>query len=210
MANYIRHHIPEFGIVAGPLYEIASRMGRKKLSTDDKWLAEGLIAWEKLNRIIQSPLVLQYPDPKLTFILRTDACVTGYGGYLFQEGPDGQERIIHIFSGTFKRAQMAYSIPKKELYAIIYAFRNLEFYLRGAKFKLQIDAMCLTELHYKQIDCETMAKWVLVLSTFDYDIEHIPGSLNIFADFLSRQNEDCTMAEWIKLKASYYEDNTLQ
>lgn len=206
MANYIRHHIPEFGIVAGPLYEIASRMGKKKLSTDDKWLAEGLIAWEKLNRIIQSPLVLQYPDSNLTFILRTDACVTGYGGYLFQEGPDGQERIIHIFSGTFKRAQMAYSIPKKELYAIIYAFRNLEFYLRGAKFKLQIDAMCLTELHYKQIDCETMAKWALVLSTFDYDIEHIPGSSNIFADFLSRQNEDCTMAEWIRLKASYYED----
>jgi hypothetical protein len=151
-------------------------------------------------------MVLKYPDPKLPFILRTDACTTGYGGYLFQVLEDGSENMIHIFSGTFKKAQMAYSIPKKELYAIIYAFRNLSFYLRGAKFLLQTDAMCLNELHYKQIDCETMAKWAMVLSEYDYDVEHIPGTLNVFADLLSRQNEDCTMETWRQLKESYYEE----
>ncbi len=206
MANYIRQHIPEFGLIAAPLYEISSRIGRKRLSTDNKWIVEGLPAFEELQRVLQSPLVLKYPDPKTPFILRTDACTTGYGGYLFQLMEDGTENIIHIFSGTFKGAQMAYSIPKKELYAIIYAFRNLTFYLRGAKFLLQTDAMCLTELHHKQIDCETMAKWALVLSEFDYTVEHIPGSLNLFADLLSRQNEECTMHTWTKMKSQYYTD----
>jgi hypothetical protein len=206
MANYIRQHIPEFGLVTAPLYEISSRLGRKKLCQDEKWLVEGLPAWEKLQRIIASPMVLQYPNPKLPFILRTDACTTGYGGYLFQVDEDGSENIVHTFSGTFKKAQMAYSIPKKELYAIIYAFRHLAFFLRGAKFLLQTDAMCLTELHFKQIDCETMAKWAMVLSEFDYEIQHIPGTLNVFANLLSRQNEDCTMDTWRKLKGSYYEE----
>jgi hypothetical protein len=206
MANYIRQHIPEFGLIAAPLYEISSRLGRKKLSTDQKWHVEGLPAWEQLQQILKSPLVLKYPDPGLPFILRTDACTTGYGGYLFQQREDGTENIIHIFSGTFKKAQMAYSIPKKELFAIIYAFRNLTFYLRGAKFLLQTDAMCLSELHYKQIDCETMAKWALILSEYDYNVEHIPGELNLFADLLSRQNEDCTMEAWTRLKSDYYNE----
>ena len=195
MANFIRQHIPGFGLITAVLYDIANKNPRK-LSTDSRWEVEGLPAWEQLIHILQSPIILKYPDPNKPFILRTDACVTGYGGYLFQEGDDGEEDIIHTFSGCFKGAQRGYSIPKKELFAIVYALRHLGFYLRGTKFTLQTDAMCLADLRNRENTDETVAKWMFEISHFDYDSEHIPGCYNVFADLLSRQSITSTIAEW--------------
>lgn len=208
MANYIRQHIPNFGKVTAVLYDIAAKA--KKLSNYERWATEGIDAWQKLKLILQSPIVLKYPDPKLSFTLRTDACTTGYGGYLYQEEEDGTERIIQTFSGNFKSAQMGYSIPKKELFAIIYAFRHLGFYLRGSKFLLQTDANCLTNLHHKDMTCETVAKWMLEISALDYEIEHIKGEENIFADLLSRQSCDQTLLIWNNQKPSFINPDDLQ
>ena len=79
------------------LYDIANKNPRK-LSTDSRWHVKGLPAWEQLTQILQSPIILKYPDPNKPFILRTDACVTGYGGYLFQEGDNGEEYISKVLN----------------------------------------------------------------------------------------------------------------
>ena len=206
MANYIRQHIPDFGRVTGPLYQLTKV---KKLPQDTKWLSEGLPQWEKLQNILKSPIILKYPNPNEPFILRTDACVTGYGGYLFQRETNGEERIIHTLAGTFKDGQKGYSIPKKELYAIIYAVRHLAFYLRGAKFTIQTDAKCLENLKNRTVGCDTVAKWIFELSSFDYDIEHIPGNENVYADLLSRQTPQTVEWEWQQTGARYLNPSEL-
>ena len=202
MANFIRQHIPGFGKATAILYDIAAKNPRK-LCNCTRWMAEGLPAWEQLKEMLQSPATLQYPDPNKRFILRTDACVTGFGGYLYQEGENGEILLIHTFSGGFKGAQRGYSIPKKELFAIVYALRHLSFYLRGADFRLECDAKCLQDVMNMESQNETVVKWLFEISPFNPDIEHIPGKDNIFADLLSRQSISSTLAEWKRYEGQY-------
>lgn len=209
MANFIRQHIPGFGHITAVLYDIANKTP-KNLSKDTRWQIEGLPAWEKLKQVLQSPIILRYPDPNKPFTLRTDACVTGFGGYLFQEDDSGEENIIHTFSGCFKGAQQGYSIPKKELFAIVFALRHLSFYLRGTKFTLQTDAMCLSDLRNRENTDETVAKWMFEISHFDYEPEHIPGKYNVFADLLSRQSISSTLKEWKQYRGQYVDTEQIK
>ena len=208
MANYIRQHIPNYANETAVLYEIAKQ--RKKLHQCKRWHAEGLPAWERLTEILKSPLVLKYPDPNRPYRLRTDACVTGFGGYLFQINDEGEEDIIHIFSQHFKPEQRGYSIPKKELFAILYAVRHLRFYLGHAKVYIQTDAKCLSRLYEKTIECDTVAKWLFEISEIDYEIEHLPGRLNIFADALSRQAPDTVLEQWRQMKPAFIDPANLK
>ena len=70
MVNYIRQHILNYGNETAVLYEIANK----------RWHAEGLPAWEKLTEMLKSQMILKYSNPHRPYRLRTDACVTGFGG----------------------------------------------------------------------------------------------------------------------------------
>eukprot|EP00121_Abeoforma_whisleri_P010553 Awhi_evm1s9735 len=114
--NYLREHLPEYGKIAGPLYELQNV---KILKNNETWRERGLDAFIKLKELLHSPETLQQPLEDVKYELETDASKYGFGGCLFQTCPkSGKKRIIQLFSGAFKKAQKDYSIPKKELFAI--------------------------------------------------------------------------------------------
>ena len=70
-AGYYRQYLPDFFTIAKPL---------TKLISGDKlwvWKVEGQTTFQRLTDVLVSAPVLGYPDPKLPYILDTDASVVG-------------------------------------------------------------------------------------------------------------------------------------
>jgi hypothetical protein len=86
-----------------------------------------------------------------------------------------------------------------EAYAIVWALKRWREYLLGQHFVIQTDNRALTWLFKsKELDGK-IARWVMAIMEFDFDIEHRPGKDNTIADALSRSFEydpvECTLED---------------
>lgn len=182
--GFVRDSIPNYGRIASPLFQLTKV---KNLEENEKWLEVGFQAFCELREAMSSPLILKWPLKGEKMHLQTDASETGYGGMLYQIDPEtGNPHIIQIFSGGFKGPQCNYSIPKKELFAIVFALKHLRWYLRGSRFQLYTDNISLTHLHTCELDKSAISKWFDVVSEFDFEITHVPRDKNTEADLLSK------------------------
>ena len=93
IAEYYRQYLPDFATVAKPLIRLVSE--------DNFWprTSEEQTAFQRLKDGLVSAPVLGYPDPKLPYILDTDASAVGVGPVLSQIQED-EERVIAYYSKT--------------------------------------------------------------------------------------------------------------
>ena len=194
--NFLRSHLPYYGEVVGPLYALSK--SKKPLHREPLWQSEGLEAFEKAKALLHHPAILKSPLPNAKMYLETDASEVGFGGALFQLEPEDQtrKRYIKFFSGSFKKAQKSYSIPKKELFAIVYAFRHLKEHLYGRHFHLYTDNQALSRIHTMSLESRVIANWFDVLSYYSFDVTHTPREKNQLADHLSKMMEDTVKIGW--------------
>ena len=82
--------------------------------------------------------VLGYPDPKLQYILDTDASAVEVGAVLTQV-QDGEERVMAYYSKTLAPPECNYCVTRRELLAVVKAVKHFRPYLYGNKFKLRTD-----------------------------------------------------------------------
>ena len=82
--------------------------------------------------------VLGYPDPKLQYILDTDASAVEVGAVLTQV-QDGEERVMAYYSKTLAPPERNYCATRRELLAVVKAVKHFRPYLYGNKFKLRTD-----------------------------------------------------------------------
>jgi hypothetical protein len=73
-----------------------------------------------------------------------------------------------------------------ELAAIVHALKMWRHYLLGRKFVLMTDHCGLRYLFDQPKLNARQAKWMSLLSEFDFEIKHIKGKENRVADALSR------------------------
>lgn len=87
LCSYYRRFIPQFSTIAKPLTKLTEK------NVGFQWGDTQEEAWATLkHRMLNAP-ILAYPDPKLEFILDTDASDYGIGAVLSQV-QNGQERVI--------------------------------------------------------------------------------------------------------------------
>ena len=84
LAGYYRQFIPDFATTASPLSNLTSK------GTPWGWTSGHQLAFEALKKSLTEAPVLGYPDPKLPYILDTDASAVGVGAVLSQV-QEGQE-----------------------------------------------------------------------------------------------------------------------
>ena len=97
--NFLRAHLPYYGEIVGPLYQL-SRI-KKPLQKDPLWKSEGLEAFKKAKALLHHPAILKAPISNEKFYVETDASDIGFGGALFQIDPkSNKKRYIHFFSNT--------------------------------------------------------------------------------------------------------------
>ena len=82
--------------------------------------------------------MLGYLDPKLPYVLDTDASGDDVGAVLCQV-QDGDERVIGYYSKTHTQPKKNYCVTRRELLTIVKGVKHFWPYLYGQHFDLKTD-----------------------------------------------------------------------
>ena len=188
LANYYRRFIQNFSEIAAPLSQLT------KKETVFKWTAECQESMDTIKHKLCEPPILAYPEHGSPYILDTDASNTGVGGILSQV-QEGKERVICYGSKKLDKAQQNYCVTRRELLAVITFVTQFRHYLLGQEFLLCTDHGSLRWLcNFKQPEGQ-IARWLEILSQYNFKIVHRAGKRHQNADALSRIDEDNELCE---------------
>ena len=179
LSSYYRRFVQGFAQIAAPLYALTD-----KKSWD--WSTEcGEAFMELKKRLITSPILI-LPRFHLDFILDTDASGEGLGAVLSQV-VEGRECVIAYASRVLSRTEKKYCATRREMLALVWATRYFRPYLYGKSFTVRTDHNSLRWLHNFKEPEGQVARWLELLSEFEYQVIHRPGAQHTNADSLSRK-----------------------
>ncbi|XP_038063162.1 uncharacterized protein LOC119733869 [Patiria miniata] len=186
MNAWFHKFIPNFSTVAEPLHNL-----RRKHTTWD-WSEDCQVAFSTLKQLLTSDPVLGYPDGDLPFSVHTDASDVGLGAVL-QQGQGSEVRTIAYASRALNSAERRYSTTERECLAMVWAMEKWRPYLEGRKCRVFTDHQALCWLFRKSKQTPRLARWVLRLQDFKFNVVYRPGTLNNVPDALSRIPESTSV-----------------
>ena len=185
--GFYRKFIKNFSKISGPIHRVTNLTKKKK--HEFKWNDEQRQAAQQLKNIISGPdLVLDFPDPSLSFVLSTDASKIGLGAVLKQITEDGKMKVIYYLSRVLSKAEAKYSTTELEALAMVWAITKPGPYLLGRDFKIETDHCPLCQFHQKKSRNGRLDRWAIeILSEYNItEIKYKKGICNCDADLLSR------------------------
>ena len=191
LCSYYRKHVKNFSIIAKPLFDLTKK--------DSKlvWTEECQLSFNTLKGALTSKEIMALPSCKGgPFILDVDACNSGIGAVLSQI-QDGEEKVISYASRTLNRAETNYCVTDKELLAIRYFVEYFRHYLLGVRFTVRSDHHALKWLFSLKSPSGRIARWIEILSGYDFEVEYRRGAQHGNADAMSRckNPKDCSCSE---------------
>ncbi|GJX34462.1 reverse transcriptase domain-containing protein [Tanacetum coccineum] len=147
-------------------------------------------AFELLKEKLTCALVIVSPNRNLPFELMCDASDFAVGAVLGQK--DGKNfHPIYFMSKTLNPAQQKYTVTKKELMVVVFAFDKFRSCLILSKTIVHTDHSALKRLFKKQDAKSCLIRWIHFLQEFDIEIKDRNGTENVIANHLSRiENEE--------------------
>jgi ribonuclease HI len=145
--------------------------------------------FDELKRRVTTEPVLAHPILTDPFELEVDASGFAMGAVLLQKKEDGKKHPIAYYSKTLSAAERNYDIYDLELLAIVNALDHWRSYLAGSPHKVIIYSDHQNLLYWKEPHkiSRRVAREVLMLSEYNFEIRHIKGTANGRADALSRR-----------------------
>ena len=151
-----------------------------------EWSKQAQKALERIKTRLSSSPVIGYADFKLPFMLVTDASNIAAAGVLMQKQNDKIVIIGHC-SKLFNSTERNWSTLERELYAIIHSIRQFDYFLRGHSFIVKTDHRPLVHVDRTNFKSSFKVKrWQDELAHYDFVVEYVKGTSNVFADWLSR------------------------
>jgi hypothetical protein len=176
LAGYYRRFIVGFSKIAHPITSL------QKKGTKFEWTLKCEKNFNLLKGLLTSAPVLNIADPNEIFVVCTDACKEGLGGFLMQNG-----HVVGYESRKLKEHERNYSTHDMELVSIVHALRMWRHYLMGKKFELRTDHIGLKYIFEQLTLNARQTRCLEFLSEYDLDIKHVKGKENKFVDALSRR-----------------------
>ena len=204
LCSYYRRFVKGFAEVAKPLHRLTEKQH------EFVWTEECDMAFNRLKMALTSTPILAYPTCDDSFVLDTDASNLGIGAVLSQiQG--GTEKVIAYFSRTLTKAERRYCVTRKELLAVVASTKHFHHYLYGNKFLIRTDHGALRWLmNFKNPEGQT-ARWLEVMGTYTFEIQHRPGTRHGNADGLSRRPcEDCEQCSRVERNSARQQTITPQ
>lgn len=178
--NFYRRHIPDFSKRTLHLTDLTRDNGRFS------WTEEAQKEFEDLKKALISKPCLALPDFSKEFQIYTDASGQALGATLMQLDENGAPHPVAFASRKLKDAETRYSATERELLALVWATAHFKCYLANSKFIIFTDHAPLTYMLKIRDPTSRMAKWICILSDFEFTVKYVKGKCNSVADFLSR------------------------
>ena len=179
LGNYYRRFVKDYRKRVQPLVSLT------KKNTPFKWTQECQEAFEDLKKALLGPDIMSFPTDDGLFILDTDASDETIGAVLSQVQL-GREKVIAFGSRSLGKSERNYCATDRELLALKYFVQYYKHYLLGRKFVVRSDHESLKWLYSLKEPKHRIARWIEVLSEFDFELEYRPGRQHSNADTMSR------------------------
>jgi hypothetical protein len=183
LARYYRRFIKGFSNIGCPIIAL------QKKGTKFPWTQKCEERFQTLKHLITHAPMLKIANPEVDFRMCTDACKEGLGGVLMQEGS-----LICYESRKLNEHEVNYVTHDLELATIMHALKMWRHYLLGRKFVLMTEHCGLRCLFDQPKLNVRQARWMALLSDFDFEIKHIKGKENRVVDALSRSMKTIHLA----------------
>ena len=189
--TFVRMFIPNFALIAAPLYEATKGIvwkgphsgkaqGIKIVDPDFAWTEDMKRAFDQLRTALMEAPILVTPDWTLPLFLSVDASMRGEGWVLWQllTMTDGPKVAVAILYGSRKYSdtERKWETTRQEATAIRSALEDVEEYVFGQHFYLLSDHLNLRFMH------NSVNRAVLrmrdFLAQFNMTVVHCPGAWN--------------------------------
>ena len=198
MTSYYRRHIKDFAKIAKPLVDLT------KKGVEFLWTDACQQSFVKFKEILTGPEIMAFPIPGKEFTLDVDASNFAIGGIISQI-QEGKEKVIAYASRTLNRAERNYCVTEKELLALRYFMEYFRQYTLGHRTKVRTDHNALVWLFSFKEPKSRIARWIEILSSYEFEIEYRQGKNHANCDAMSRcenprdcQCSDVDMSEPLK------------
>ena len=138
------------------------------------WTSEQETAFRRLKKCLTEAPILGMPTSNGMFIVDTDASNVGVGAVLSQQ-QENSEVVLAYASRTMNKAERNYDTTRKELLAVIFAFKTFKQYLLGRHFLVRTDHSALRWLRKTPEPMAQLARWLAFIEQYDFSIQHRPG-----------------------------------
>ena len=129
---------------------------------------------------------MAHPQPGQLFLVDCDAAATGLGAVLQQQDKQGREYPICFASRVLRPNERKWSTTELEAFAVVWALKTFRVYTEGSPTLVRTDHSPLLWLRNHAGKSARIARWVLRLQEFSFDLQHRAGRCNAVADALSR------------------------
>jgi hypothetical protein len=212
--NWMRSSIPNYNQVVDPLRRLLD-VATKAAGSCKKtalarvalvavgWSADHAECFESVKKALANVVPLAHPREDLVVCVFTDASDLFWGAVATQVPPtdldlpleEQRHEPLAFLSGSFSNASLRWPIVEKEAYAVVEACKRLDYLVvRPGGFRLFTDHRNLVYIfnpsgsnaNMAKYQADKLQRWALVMSTFPYTIECLPGDANVWGDLLSR------------------------
>ena len=128
-ARFYRWFIKESFQIVALLTNLTRDMKKDENRSNFAMTKKARNAFEKLKGIFIIAFILQHYHWKIEIRIKTNAFNCETNDIFSQKSKNDQWHFIAFFSFKFKRAKIRWDTYDKELYAIVFSFKNWEHYL---------------------------------------------------------------------------------
>ncbi|GJY02317.1 putative nucleotidyltransferase, ribonuclease H [Tanacetum coccineum] len=134
--------------------------------------------FETLKEKLKNAPIMVSPNWSLPFELMCDPSDFAIGAVLGQR-EEKHFRPIHFASKTLNSAQQNYTVTKKELLVVVFAFDMFRSYLVLLKTVVFTDHDAIKYFFSKQDAKPSLIRWILLLQKFNIEIKNKRGAENV-------------------------------
>lgn len=182
LCSYYRRFVKDFSSIIAPMTAL---VGKRKGSQSIEWSEAAEESFKTLKRALITAPLLASPDFTQPFTIECDASSVGIGSVLLQE-IEGIQHPVAFHSRLLTKPERNYSTTERELLAVVDSINHFRAYIEGSKFTVITDHMSLRWLKSLSNPSGRLARWAMQISSYNFDICHKPGKLNVVPDALSR------------------------